>query len=140
MSLDAVVYVGGVVQLTSGLVHIGLSKTLDQEEAVPDELYRITLLIFSKLLLVFYLGTACICFFYTKELTTTSLGSALLVFLSLYWFMRAVLQVQYFGFRRANDLNAMLPSGGMSNQAFSTILFVVFLLSSLPFAIPVILV
>ncbi len=138
MSLNTLIYVGGVIQLASGLVHIGLTKTLDQEEAVPDELFRITLLIFSKLLLVFYLGTAFICFFCTEELTTTNLGSVVLVFLSVYWVMRAMLQVQYFGFKRANDLKAMLPGGGMSNQTFSTILFVVFLLSCLPFIIPVI--
>ncbi len=138
MSLDILIYVAGAIQLASGLVHIGLSKTLDQEEAIPDELFRITLLIFSKLLLVFYFGTAFICFFYTEELRTTSLGSAVLVFLFFYWLIRAMLQVQYFGFKRANDLKEMLPSGGMSNQVFSTILFVVFLLSCLPFIIPVI--
>ena len=138
MSLDAAIYAGGVVQLLSALVHIYLPKELDREEAVPDELYRITLLMFSKLLLVFYLGTAVICFFYAEELRTTGLGAAILIFLSCYWLMRALFQVQYFGFRRANELNVMAPSSGISNQTLSTILFFVFLLSCVPFIVPVI--
>ncbi len=138
MSLDAFIYAGGATQLAWGMVHVFLPKQLDNEEAVPDEHFRITLLIFSKLLLAFYVGTALICFFCAEELRTTSLGSAVLVFLCCYWLVRAVLQIQYFGLERANDLSEMLPGTGVSNQTFSTVLFIMFLLSCLPFIVPVI--
>jgi predicted transporter len=97
------------------------------------------MLIFSKLLLFFYLGTALICFIYARELPDTDMGLAILIFLSLYWLVRALLQVQYFGLRQANALNVKLSSGNVSNQAISYILLIIFLTGFGLFLAPVIL-
>ena len=55
-----------------------------------------------------------------------------------YWLVRALLQVQYFGLKKANTLNVQLSSGNVSNQTISYILLIVFLTGFGLFLAPVI--
>ena len=139
MNTEILVYIGGAYQLVWALSHFLFPKQLDWENtlATLDDFNRILMLIFSKLLLVFYLGTALICFIYASDLLDTNVGLAVLVFLSIYWLARTLLQVQYFGFKKANSLNVQLSSSGTSNQTVSTILFTIFLMGSGLFLAPV---
>ena len=139
MNTEILVYIGGAYQLVWVLAHFLFPKQLDWENtlATLDDFNRILMLIFSKLLLVFYLGTALICFIYASDLLDTNVGLAVLVFLSIYWLARTLLQVQYFGFKKANSLNVQLSSSGTSNQTVSTILFTIFLMGSGLFLAPV---
>ncbi len=141
MSTETLVYVGGSYQLVWALAHFRLPKQLDWARALAtlDDFNRILMLIFSKLLLAFYLGTALICFIHARELLETDIGSAVLIFLSAYWLVRALLQVHYFGLRRANTLNVQLSPGGVSNQTISYILLVIFLMGSGLYLAPVVL-
>ena len=141
MGTEILVYVGGAYQLLWAFAHLQFPKQLDWENALAglDDFNRILMQIFSKLLLVFYAGTALICFIYASELLATDMGSAVLIFLSAYWLVRALLQVQYFGLKRANALNVQLSSSGVSNQTISYILLVIFLLGSILYLAPVVL-
>lgn len=141
MNAELLIYIGGGYQLLWALAHFHLPKQLDWENALAklDDFNRILMLIFSKLLLFFYVGTAVICFAYPRELLDTDLGSALLIFLSAYWLVRALLQVRYFGFKRANTLNVQMSPGGASNETVSYILFVMFLLGTGLYLAPVVL-
>jgi len=140
MNTEILIYIGGSYQLVWALAHFLFPKQLDWENALAtlDDFNRILMLIFSKLLLVFYLGTALICFIYARELLDTDIGLAVLIFLSSYWLVRALLQVQYFGFRKANTLNVQLSSSGVSNQTISYILFIIFLMGSGLYLAPVV--
>ena len=141
MTAEILIYIGGVYQLVWAFTHSYLPKQNDWKNTLAplDDFNRILMLIFSKLLLFFYLGTALICFIFAKELPDTDMGLAILIFLSLYWLVRALLQVQYFGFKQANALNVKLSSGNVSNQAISYILLIIFLLGFGLFLSPVIL-
>jgi hypothetical protein len=141
MTARILIYVGGAYQLLWAFAHLQFPKQLDWDNALAklDDFNRILMLIFSKLLLFFYLGTALICFIHARELLGTSIGLAVLLFLSAYWLVRAFLQVQYFGFKRADTLNVHLSSSSVSNQVISYILFVVFLLGSGIYLAPVVL-
>ena len=141
MTAEILIYIGGVYQLVWAFTHSYLPKQNDWKNSLAplDDFNRILMLIFSKLLLFFYLGTALICFIYARELPDTDMGLAILIFLSLYWLVRALLQVQYFGLRQANALNVKLSSGNISNQAISYILLFVFLTGFGLFLAPVIL-
>jgi hypothetical protein len=141
VSSEILIYIGGSYQLVWALTHFLFPKQLDWDNALAklDDFNRILMLIFSKLLLVFYLGTALISFIYASELLDTDIGLAVLIFLSSYWLVRALLQVQYFGFGRANTLNVQLSSSGASNQTISYILFVVFLIGTALYLAPVLL-
>jgi len=141
MSVRILIYAGGAYQLVWAFAHLQFPKQLDWGHALAklDDFNRILMLIFSKLLLVFYLGTALICFMHARELLDTNIGLTVLLFLSAYWLVRALLQVQYFGFKRANALNVKLSSSGISNQAVSYILFVIFLVGSGLYLAPIVL-
>jgi len=141
MNIETLIHVGGAYQLIWALAHYLFPKQLDWKNALAtlDDFNRILMLIFSKLLLVFYLGTALICLMYARALIETEVGIAVLIFLCVYWVVRALLQVQYFGFRRANTLNVQLSSRGVSNETVSWILFGIFLAGVGLFLAPVIL-
>jgi len=140
MTTEILIYVGGAYQLVWALTHFYFPKQLDWKNTLAplDDFNRILMLIFSKLLLFFYLGTALICFIYARELPDADMGLALLIFLSAYWLVRALLQVQYFGLKKANTLNVQLSSGNVSNQTISYILLIVFLTGFGLFLAPVI--
>jgi len=141
MEAEPLIYVGGAYQLIWALAHGLFPRQLDWKNALAtlDDFNRILMLIFSKLLLVFYVGTALICFLHARELVSTALGATVLIFLSLYWFARALLQVQYFGLRSANALNVRLSSGDVSNETVSYVLFGVFLAGVVIFLAPLVL-
>ncbi len=122
------------------LSHLLFPKMLDWGNALAplDDFNRVLMLIFSKLLLFFYLGTALICFIYARELRDTDIGIAVLAFLSAYWLVRALLQVQHFGLRKTSRLNVKLSARDVSNQTVSIILFVMFLAGFGLFLAPVI--
>lgn len=141
MAIQVLLYIGGVYQLLWAFAHFKFPKQLDWGNALAplDDFNRILMLIFSKLLLFFYLGTALICFIFALELADTNAGLAVLIFLSIYWLVRALLQVQYFGFRKADTLNVKLSSADVSNQVISYILFVTFILGFALFLAPALL-
>ena len=137
--MEILIYVCGLYQLLWVAAHLQFPKQCDWENslAVLDDFNRVLMLIFSKLLLFFYLATAIICFLYPRELLGTGVGSALLVFLAAYWLLRALLQVHYFGFSRANTMNVKLSTSDVSNETISYILFFIFLAGTVLFLAPV---
>ena len=141
MAIEVLLYIGGAYQLLWAFAHFKIPKQLDWGNALAalDDFNRILMLIFSKLLLFFYLGTALICFIYARELADTDAGLAVLIFLAIYWLVRALLQVQYFGFRKADTLNVKLSSADVSNQVISYILFVTFMFGFALFLAPALL-
>ncbi len=140
MTAEILIYIGGTYQLVWAFTHSYFPKQLDWKNTLAplDDFNRILMLIFSKLLLFFYLGTALICFIFAKELPDTDIGLAVLIFLSIYWLVRAILQVQYFGIRKANTLNVQLSSGNVSNQTISYILLIIFVIGFGLFLAPVV--
>ncbi len=139
MAAEILVYIGGAYQVTWIISHLMFPRVFDWANTLAslDDFNRYLMLIFSKLLLVFYLGTAVICFVYADDLLDTDMGIAILIFLAVYWLVRALLQVQYFGFERANSMNVQMASGGTSNRAISIILFLIFLTGTGLFLAPV---
>ncbi len=118
MNTEILVYIGGAYQVTWIIAHLMFPKQFDWKNTLAplDDFNRFLMLIFSKLLLVFYLGTAVICFIYASDLLDTDLGIAILIFLSAYWLVRTLLQVQHFGFEKANRMNVQMSSSGTSNR------------------------
>ncbi len=141
MAAEILVYIGGAYQVTWIISHLMFPRIFDWKNTLAslDDFNRYLMLILSKLLLVFYLGTAVFCFVYADDLVDTDLGIALLIFLAIYWLVRALLQVQYFGFERANSMNVHMSSSDTSNKTISIILFFIFLMGTALFLAPVLL-
>ena len=100
--------------------------------------------IISRLLVVLYLGFAYLSFFRTSELLHTDLGRDILIFISAYWIIRAVMQVQYFGlFSKSNTISIdrdpyKMPVGNISNQTLSNLFLLVFMFGIACYVVPLV--
>ncbi len=111
--------------------------------AVLDDINRSLLYILSRLLVLLYLYIAVLSFFFQKELLNTALGKTILWFMAVYWIFRAFMQIQFFGFARADRMNIQLaelnfpsPFRYWPNRAASTGFFVIMLLGVLLYLWP----
>lgn len=99
-----------------------------------DDINRSLLYILSRLLVLLYLYIAALAFFFRDELVNTAIGKSILVFVTVYWGFRAIMQIQFFGFARAermnikfSDLNYPAPVNRLSTRAASTMFFIIML-------------
>jgi len=108
-----------------------------------DDINRSLLYILSRLLVLVYLYVAFVSIFYQRELLDTALGKTMLVFVAVYWIYRALMQIQYFGFERANRMNIKLselnypaPVNRWSNRSASRAFFVIMLTGAVLYIAP----
>ncbi len=108
-----------------------------------DDINRSLLYIVSRLLVLLYLYIVTLAFFFQDELMTTVIGKTVLVFMTVYWTFRAIMQIQFFGFARAgrmnirfSDLNYPAPINRLSTQAASALFFVIMLAGIALYLIP----
>jgi len=108
-----------------------------------DDINKVLPYITSRLLIIVYLAISFISFFHIDELQNSRIGKTFCIFVSLYWISRAVMQIQYFGFSRANQ---MIPPENspfkkitehVSNSIMSLGFFVYFLLGSSLYVVPI---
>lgn len=99
-----------------------------------DDINRSLLYILSRLLVLLYLYIAVVSFFFQDQLLNTAIGKTILLFMALYWFFRAFMQIQFFGFRRADQMNIQVaelnfpaPVNHLSNRVVSIGLFIIML-------------
>jgi hypothetical protein len=144
MKLEIFIYVGGVFNIIWAIFDFFWPKFFNWEQALAplDDLHRILLPLTSRMLTVLYLGVAYISFFHAPELMSTDLGNTLLVFVAIYWAIRAVLQIHYIGFKKANgfnvDFSSFAPFAKFSNKTISYMFFFEFLIISALYFIPAI--
>ncbi len=108
-----------------------------------DDINRALLYILSRLVILLYLYIAILSFFFQDELLTTAIGRSVLVFMAVYWAFRAFMQIQFFGFARADRMNIKLselnypaPVNRLSNRAASVGFFVIMVLGTLLYLVP----
>ncbi len=108
-----------------------------------DDINRNLLYIVSRLLVLVYIYIAFLSLFYQRELLETAMGRSVLVFVAVYWIYRALMQIYFFGFARANTMNIALselnypaPVNRWSNQAASIAFFVIMLAGAALYTAP----
>ena len=108
-----------------------------------DDINRSLLYILSRLLVLLYLYIAILAFFFQSELRNTSIGKTILLFMAVYWAFRAFMQIQFFGFARADRMNIKLselnypaPVDRLSNRAASIGFFVIMLIGVTLYLVP----
>ena len=147
MKIEFLLYIGGIFHLIWALFDFLWPKLFNWKETLAplDDVHRVLLPIISKLLVVVYLAIAYISFFHASDLMSSNLGRTLLIFITIYWAVRAIFQVHYIGFNKANEFNvsfssfaSFFPFNRMSNKAVSYYLFVVFLMMIALYFIPLI--
>jgi hypothetical protein len=139
MTIEILLYIGAVYHLAWALFDFFWPRIFNWKKTLAplDDIQRILPPITSRMLVVLYLGIAYISLFHAKELLVTDLGRTFLIFVSVYWAVRAILQVRYIGFRKANEFNVSfssyapkLPFKNVSNETVSIILFTEFVAAS----------
>ncbi len=147
MNMEYLVLMGGIYHLGWALFDSSWPILFDWKRTLAplDDFNRSLLYIISRLLVVLYLALAYLSFFQTSELVNTGLGKTILVFVSIYWIVRVIMQIQYFGiFNKANELNIKIaesnipsPLKKLSNQWIANLFLPYFLLGIALHLIPV---
>ncbi len=144
MDTEILIYVGGVFNLIWAVFDFFWPKLFNWKETLAplDDFQRILLPLTTRMLVVNYLGVAYISFFHASDLIATDLGRTFLVFVSVFWAVRAVLQIHHMGFKRANAFNVELSSlaafPNLSNRTISCLGFSEFLIIFSLYFIPVV--
>ena len=108
-----------------------------------DDINRSLLYIVSRLLVLLYLYIATLAFFFQDELLNTTIGKTILIFMAVYWSFRAIMQIQFFGFARAermnikfSELNYPAPINRLSTRGASTLFFIIMLVGIALYLVP----
>jgi hypothetical protein len=147
MKIEVLLYIGAVFHLAWALFDFFWPKFFNWKETLAslDDIQRVIPPLASRMLVVVYLSIAYVSLFHATDLIVTDLGRTILFFVSVYWVVRAILQVYYIGFEKANEFNITFSSyipyalfGSMSNKSISYVLFIEFLTISALYLIPLI--
>lgn len=144
MKIEILIYIGGLLNLVWAVFDFFWPKLFNWKETLAslDDLQRILLPLTTRMLVVLYLGVTYISLFHASDLISTDLGRTFLIFVSVYWAARAVLQIHYMGFGRANEFNvtfsSFVPFVKLSNRAISYLFFFEFLIISALYFVPVV--
>ncbi len=143
--MNTILVVGGIYHLCwvffdSNWPHLfAWKRTL----APLDDINRALLYILSRLIILLYLYIATLSFFFQDALLGTPLGKSVLIFVTVYWAFRAFMQIQFFGFARADRMNIKLselnypaPVNRLSNRAASVGFFVIMVFGTLVYLVP----
>ena len=145
MKIEVLLYIGAIFHLAWAVFDFFWPRLFNWKETLAslDDIQRVIPPITSRMLVVVYLSVACVSLFHAADLIATDLGRTILFLVSAYWVVRAILQVYYFGFEKANRLNVTFssyvpnsPFRSMSNKSISYVLFVEFIIIAALYLIP----
>lgn len=102
MNNETLIVFGGLYNLVLVVFHVFFWKLFDwkQDLATLTPLNRAVMQILNLCLTFVFLVFAYVSFFHTDELLHSRLGRSLLALMAIFWFLRAVEQIIFFGFRR----------------------------------------
>jgi len=117
-----IIFVGGVYNLGFAIFHLMFWRLFrwNRNLASLTPINRSIMQILNLCLIFVFLAMAYISFFHSPELIQTSLGKTTLIVFSLFWFLRMVEQVIFFGVK----------------SKVSVVFILVFLLGSVIYLVP----
>lgn len=103
MSAEAMILAGGVFSAAFAVFHLFFWKLFrwKTELAKLTALNRAIVQVLNLCLTFVFVIFAYVSFAHTQELLGTELGRALLLLIALFWFLRALEQIVFFGIRKA---------------------------------------
>lgn len=110
MHAELAVTLGGLFNLAFALFHMLFWKLFrwKRELASLNHLNRAVMQVLNLCLTFVFLIFAYLLIVYSGELVATSLGRSLLLLISVFWFLRAVEQVAFFGLKSKVSLLFLL--------------------------------
>ena len=120
---ETLLFIGGLYNLAFAIFHILFWKIFRWKKSLRRLLPmdRAIMQVLNIRLIYIFFVFAFISFFYPVDLISTQLGKVIIIVISLFWFMRAIEQALFFSLKRK----------------ISIIFFVVFLIGSIIYLIPV---
>ena len=116
--------IGGLYNIGFVIFHMLFWKIFQWKEDLRSISYvnRAIMQVLNIRLTYVFVVFAYISIIHLEDLISTQLGNTILVAISLFWFMRAIEQIKFFGIK----------------NKYSAVLFVIFLIGSIIYAIPLI--
>lgn len=95
------VIIGGVYNLAFAIFHMLFWKLFRWKKELPNlaPVNRAIIQVLNIRLIYVFIGFAYLSFFFTRELISSRLGREILMFISVFWIMRAGEQKIFFGLR-----------------------------------------
>jgi hypothetical protein len=106
MNGEIILIVGGVFNAAFAVFHAFFWKLFGWKEdlAKLTSLNRAVMQILNLCLTFVFVIFACISFIHAAELQTTGLGRSLLLLMAVFWYLRAVEQIWFFGLKKPRSL------------------------------------
>lgn len=97
---------GGIYSLGFAVFHLFFWKIFHWKEDLASLTYvnRAVMQILNLCLSFIFLVMAYVSFLFPRDLTTTGLGRTLLISFSLFWFLRTIEQILFFGLKHKTSL------------------------------------
>jgi hypothetical protein len=145
--MDAVlfIYLGGIYHLLWAIFDLLWPRFFNWKVTLAklDDFNKAVLYISGRLLVLLYLYIAFMSFYYGKGLLISGPVRTIPLFVAVYWAFRTIMQVQFFGFRKADGFNVKVrdgnfpaPFNGMSNQSLSILFFIFMVIGVLLYLLP----
>jgi len=117
MSAKSVILAGGIYPVAFAIFHLMFWKLFRWKEdlASLSIINRAVMQILNLCLTFVFLIFAYISIFHVAELLTTGIGKTLLLLIAVFWFLRAIEQIVFFGLKkkRSMTLFAVFVIGAM---------------------------
>lgn len=99
---EILLFIGSLYNLFFAIFHLFFWRLFKWKEDLKriSHINRQIMQIMNLCLIFVFLVMSYVSFFHANELLTTSLGNTLLFAIGLFWLLRAIEQVYFFGFRR----------------------------------------
>jgi len=122
MSGQTLLILGGLFNLAFFIFHIFFWKLFNwgKELAKLTPINRAVMQVLNICLMFVFLIFAYVSLFHTQEMLTTWLGQSLILFIALFWAIRAILQLAFFS----------------RTKLVSYILFIIFIIGSALYLVP----
>ena len=97
----SMIYCGGLVSFGFAIFHILFWRLLDWNSKLVSltSLNRAVVQILNICLTYLFFVMSYVSFFYASDMIQTSIGRTLLIAFSLFWFLRLILQIIFFGLK-----------------------------------------
>ncbi len=101
MYLKVLIIIGGIYHLSWAVFHIFWPKVFNWKQALAnlDFINRSLMHIQSIFLLLMFFIFSFISIFHVNEMISTSLGLTLIASFSLFWLIRIIVQIKFFGYK-----------------------------------------
>jgi len=106
MSAKSVILAGGIYHVAGAIYHLMFWKLFRWKEdlASLSIINRAVMQILNLCLTFVFLIFAYISIFHAAELLTTRIGKVLLLLIAMFWFLRAIEQIVFFGLKKKRSM------------------------------------